>query len=256
VHPYRTHSCGELGRSQCGQTVRLAGSVHRTRGHGGVLFIDLRDAAGITQLIVGPESPCAKEAGALSRESLISVIGQVVERKAEQVNATMATGEIEIPVQHLSVLSEAQALPFPVDDEHPVGEATRLVWRFLDLRRSALHQRIEARATIITAIRQRLEAQGFVEISTPILTSSSPEGARDFLVPSRLHPGSFFALPQAPQQYKQLLRASGFELYYQIAPCSATRTPVRIAHRPSFTSWTSRWLMPHRKKCSAWWRNC
>ena len=131
----------------------------------------------------------------------------------------MATGEIEIPVQHLSVLSEAQAWPFPVDDEHPVGEATRLAWRFLDLRRSALHQRIEARATIITAIRQRLEAQGFVEISTPILTSSSPEGARDFLVPSRLHPGSFFALPQAPQQYKQLLMASGFERYYQIAPC-------------------------------------
>jgi aspartyl-tRNA synthetase len=205
VHPYRIHSCGELGRSQCSQTVRLAGSVHKTRDHGGVLFIDLRDAVGITQLIVGPESPCAKEAGALSWESVIRATGQVVERKAEQVNATMATGEIEIPVHHLSVLSEAQ---------------------------------------------------GFVEISTPILTSSSPEGARDFLVPSRLHPGSFFALPQAPQQYKQLLMASGFERYYQIAPCSATRTPVRIAHRPSFTSWTSRWLMPHRKKCSAWWRNC
>lgn len=201
MHAHRTHFCGELRRQHAGSSVRLAGFVHRTRDHGGVLFIDLRDESGITQLIASPDDAFAAEAAALSRETVISVTGHVVERDPAQVNSAMTTGAVEIHIEGLEVLSVAESLPFPVDDEHPVGEATRLAWRFVDLRREALHRRIRTRAAIVPPSGSVSRHAASSMLSTPILTCSSPEGARDFLVPSRLQPGRFFALPQAPQQY-------------------------------------------------------
>ena len=219
MHPYRTHHCGQLRREHAGAVVRLSGFVHRTRNHGNVLFVDLRDHHGRAQLVVSPEASCHARAAALSRESVVTATGCVVERAREQINTSLPTGEVEVRIESLEVLSDASALPFPVDDEHPAGESERLTWRFLDLRRAALHERVQLRSEMVASIRRRLEASGFSEYTTPLLTSSSPEGARDFLVPSRLHPGHFFALPQAPQQFKQLLMAAGFDRYYQIAPC-------------------------------------
>ncbi len=219
MHPYRTHTCGELRENHVGTIVRLSGWVHRKRDHGGVLFADLRDHYGLTQVVFSPESPCYEQAGKLSRESVVSVTGQVVLRPREAVNPEIETGAIEVRVQELRLLSAAEPLPFSVAEEQSVAEALRLKYRFLDLRRAELHRRIALRSRVIASIRQRMIQMGFAEFQTPILTSSSPEGARDFLVPSRLYPGKFYALPQAPQQFKQLLMVAGFDRYFQIAPC-------------------------------------
>ncbi|MCX7846761.1 MAG: aspartate--tRNA ligase [bacterium] len=220
MHPYRTHTCGELRLAHAGQTARLAGWVHHRRDHGGVVFIDLRDHYGITQLVFHPDRPELLESAAhLSYESVISVTGQVVARTPDTINPRLATGEVELRVEEMVVLSRAKPLPFPVTDAAVHNEELRLRYRFLDLRREKMQRNIILRSQIIATMRAHLEAEGFHEFQTPILANSSPEGARDYLVPSRLHPGCFYALPQAPQQYKQLLMISGFDRYYQIAPC-------------------------------------
>ena len=219
MHRYRTHTCGELRKRHAGQTVRLSGWIHRRRDHGGVVFLDLRDHYGITQLVISPENDAATTAAKIPRESVIRVVGDVRERSPAAINSAMKTGEIEIAVRELEVLSPAEPLPFSVAEEPEVGESTRLSYRFLDLRRAGLHRRIQLRSDVIASIRRRMTDMGFAEFQTPILTNSSPEGARDYLVPSRLYPGHFYALPQAPQQFKQLLMVSGFDRYFQIAPC-------------------------------------
>jgi aspartyl-tRNA synthetase len=202
-----------------GQTVRLAGWVHRKRDHGNLLFVDLRDHYGLTQCVVTPGSPAFKVAEGLRNESVISVVGTVVSRTDENVNPALPTGFIEVDVDALEVLSSAETLPFQVSGTQEIPEEQRLRYRFLDLRREKIHANIILRSRVINSIRRRMQDQGFLEFQTPILTSSSPEGARDYLVPSRLHPGKFYALPQAPQQFKQLLMVSGFDRYFQIAPC-------------------------------------
>ena len=219
MHVYRSHTCGQLRASDAGQDVRLSGWIHRKRDHGGLLFIDLRDHYGLTQLVFNPSSPGFAKVERLRAESVICINGHVVKRDADVINATLATGEIEVVVADVEVLSEAAELPLPVFGEPEYPEEIRLKNRFLDLRRETLHKNIVLRSKVIQSIRNRMVAQGFLEYQTPILTASSPEGARDFLVPSRLHPGKFYALPQAPQQFKQLLMVSGFDRYFQIAPC-------------------------------------
>ena len=219
MHVYRSHTCGQLRASDAGQDVRLSGWIHRKRDHGGLLFIDLRDHYGLTQLVFNPSSPGFAKVERLRAESVICINGNVVKRDADVINATLATGEIEVVVADVEVLSEAAELPLPVFGEPDYPEEIRLKNRFLDLRRETLHKNIVLRSKVIQSIRNRMVAQGFLEYQTPILTASSPEGARDFLVPSRLHPGKFYALPQAPQQFKQLLMVSGFDRYFQIAPC-------------------------------------
>ena len=219
MHAYRSHTCGALRLVDAGSVVRLSGWIHRKRDHGGLLFVDLRDHYGLTQLVLSPETPGF---GALERtraESVVRVDGEVVARSAETVNAGLPTGEIEIRVTSLEVLSEAAELPLPVFGEPDYPEELRLKHRYLDLRRDTLHRNIVLRSQVISSIRNRMVGQGFTEFQTPILTASSPEGARDFLVPSRMHPGKFYALPQAPQQFKQLLMVAGFDRYFQIAPC-------------------------------------
>ncbi|MFZ3032923.1 MAG: aspartate--tRNA ligase [Parvibaculum sp.] len=217
---YRSHTCGALNKSQIGQTVRLSGWVHRKRDHGGLLFIDLRDNEGLTQLVFDPDRAEAfAQAERVRAEYVIKVEGKVVARSDETINPNLATGEIEIAVESLEVLSEAMDLPLPVFGEPDYPEETRLTYRFLDLRRETLHKNIILRSKIIAAARRRMTEAGFNEFQTPILTASSPEGARDFLVPSRVHPGKFYALPQAPQQFKQLIMVAGFDKYFQIAPC-------------------------------------
>ncbi|WP_138380073.1 aspartate--tRNA ligase [Luteithermobacter gelatinilyticus] len=219
MHEYRTHTCSELRLDNVDQIVRLSGWVHRKRDHGGLLFIDLRDHYGLTQCVVDVESLFFKEAEQVRPESVIRVEGKVVARTPETVNPNLPTGEIEIQVTGFTVLSAAEELPMPVFGDQEYPEETRLKYRFLDLRRERLHKNIVLRSDVITSIRRRMTEQGFREYQTPILTASSPEGARDFLVPSRLHPGKFYALPQAPQQFKQLLMIAGFDRYFQIAPC-------------------------------------
>ena len=219
MHPYRTHNCGQLRAADVGQQVRLSGWVHRKRDHGQLLFIDLRDHYGITQIVFQPEDAFFAEAEAARLESVLTVTGRVVARSEETVNPRLATGEVELVAEALVVESPAETLPLQVNAERDFPEETRLRYRFLDLRREIMHEAILLRSRIISSIRRRMEQQGFVEFQTPILTASSPEGARDFLVPSRLHPGKFYALPQAPQQYKQLFMMSGFDRYFQIAPC-------------------------------------
>ena len=219
MHAYRSHTCGALRASDAGSTVRLSGWIHRKRDHGGLLFIDLRDHYGLTQLVLHPETPGFAAVERLRAESVIKIDGEVVARSAETKNANLPTGEIEIQVKAIEVLSEAAELPLPVFGEPDYPEELRLKHRYLDLRRETLHKNIVLRSRVISSIRQRMVGQGFLEYQTPILTASSPEGARDFLVPSRLHPGKFYALPQAPQQFKQLLMVSGFDRYFQIAPC-------------------------------------
>ena len=219
MHVYRSHTCGQLRASDAGQDVRLSGWIHRKRDHGGLLFIDLRDHYGLTQLVFNPSSPGFAKVERLRAESVICIDGNVVKRDADVINATLPTGEIEVVVADVEVLSEAAELPLPVFGEPDYPEEIRLKNRFLDLRRETLHKNIVLRSKVIQSIRTRMVAQGFLEYQTPILTASSPEGARDFLVPSRMHPGKFYALPQAPQQFKQLLMVSGFDRYFQIAPC-------------------------------------
>jgi aspartyl-tRNA synthetase len=219
MHAYRSHTCGELRKTDVGETVRLSGWVHRKRDHGGLLFIDLRDHYGLTQLVVEPESPFFADVEKVRQESVIKIGGKVVARDASVVNPNLATGEIEVRLESFEVLSAAEELPLPVFGEPDYPEDIRMRHRYLDLRRETLHRNIMLRAKIIRQIRNGMEKAGFTDFQTPILTASSPEGARDFLVPSRLHPGKFYALPQAPQIFKQLIMVSGFDRYYQIAPC-------------------------------------
>jgi aspartyl-tRNA synthetase len=225
MHRYRSHTCAALRKSDVGSTVRLSGWVHRVRDHGGVLFIDLRDHYGLTQVVADPDSPAFKMAETVRGEWVIRVDGIVKARTEETVNRNMPTGEIELYAREIEALSAAKELPLPVFGEPDYPEDVRLKYRFLDLRRETLHRNIVKRTEIIAAMRRRMTDIGFTEYTTPILTASSPEGARDFLVPSRLHPGSFYALPQAPQQYKQLLMVAGFDRYFQIAPCFRDEDP-------------------------------
>jgi len=219
MHAYRTHTCGDLRLGDAGNNVRLSGWIHRKRDHGGLMFIDLRDHHGLTQLVLSPETPGFAAVERLRAESVIRVDGEVVARDAEALNPNLPTGEVEIRVKGLEVLSEAAELPLPVFGEPDYPEDIRLRYRYLDLRRDTLHKNIVLRSKVIDSIRRRMVGAGFTEFQTPILTASSPEGARDYLVPSRVHPGKFYALPQAPQQFKQLLMVAGFDRYFQIAPC-------------------------------------
>jgi aspartyl-tRNA synthetase len=219
MHAYRTHNCGTLRKDDVGKTVRLSGWVHRVRDHGGLLFIDLRDHYGLTQIVADPQSPVFKQAEKLKPEWVVRIDGEVVARSADTVNPNLPTGEVEVRVKDLEVLSEAAELPLPVFGEPDYPEETRLKYRFLDLRRDTMHANIMKREAIIASLRRRMRDAGFFEFQTPILTASSPEGARDYLVPSRVHPGKFYALPQAPQQFKQLIMIAGFDRYFQIAPC-------------------------------------
>jgi aspartyl-tRNA synthetase len=219
MHAYRTHTCGQLRPADAGKAVRLSGWVHRKRDHGGLLFIDLRDNYGLTQIVIAPSSPAFTVAEKARAESVIQIDGKVVERTAETVNANLPTGGIEVQASAFEMLGAAEELPLPVFGEPDYPEDLRLKYRFLDLRREKLHKSILLRSQVISSLRRRMIESGFTEFQTPILTASSPEGARDFLVPSRLHPGKFYALPQAPQQFKQLLMVAGFDRYFQIAPC-------------------------------------
>jgi len=219
MHAYRTHTCGALRSDDVGQTVRLSGWVHRIRDHGGLLFVDLRDHYGITQIVADPDSPVFAAAEKLKPEWVVRVDGEVVARTEDTINPNLPTGRVEVRANGLEVLSESAELPLPVFGEPDYPEETRLKYRFLDLRRESLHNNIMKRAAIITSLRERMRDAGFFEFQTPILTASSPEGARDYLVPSRVHPGKFYALPQAPQQFKQLIMMAGFDRYFQIAPC-------------------------------------
>jgi len=219
MHRYRSHNCGELREGHVGQKIRLSGWCHRIRDHGGVLFIDLRDHYGLTQCVVDPDSPAFGTAETLRSEWVVRLDGEVRHRPVGTENTEMPTGLIEVYVREIEVLGAAAELPVPVFGDQPYPEETRLKYRFIDLRREKLHANIMLRGRIIDSLRTRMKQEGFFEFQTPILTASSPEGARDFLVPSRLHPGKFYALPQAPQQFKQLLMVAGFDRYFQIAPC-------------------------------------
>jgi aspartyl-tRNA synthetase len=226
MHRYRSHTCGALRESDIDQTtVRLSGWCHRIRDHGGVLFIDLRDHYGLTQCVADPDSPAFKDAEKLRSEWVVRIDGKVRRRPAGTENAELPTGAVELYVSEIEVLGPAAELPLPVFGDQEYPEDIRLKYRFLDLRREKLHQNIMTRGAVVDSMRKRMKDQGFFEFQTPILTASSPEGARDFLVPSRIHPGKFYALPQAPQQYKQLLMMSGFDRYFQIAPCFRDEDP-------------------------------
>jgi aspartyl-tRNA synthetase len=225
MHAYRSHTCADLNREHVGQTIRLAGWVHRVRDHGGVLFIDLRDHYGITQVLADSDSPAFAELEKVRAEWVISIDGTVKARDEGLVNPKIPTGEIEVYIRGMRVLGEAGELPLPVFGEPDYPEETRLTYRFLDLRRETLHENMMLRSNVVRSIRNRMWDVGFNEFQTPIITASSPEGARDFLVPSRLHPGKFYALPQAPQQFKQLIMVAGFDRYFQIAPCFRDEDP-------------------------------
>ncbi|MDT0573805.1 aspartate--tRNA ligase [Streptomyces sp. DSM 3412] len=219
MHRYRSHTCGELRASDVGTDVRLSGWLHNRRDLGGILFIDLRDHYGITQLVARPGTPAYEALDKISKESTVRVDGKVVSRGAENINPDLPSGEIEVEVGEVELLGAAAPLPFTINTEDGVNEERRLEYRFLDLRRERMHRNIMLRTAVISAIRHKMTALGFNEMATPILSATSPEGARDFVVPSRLNPGKFYALPQAPQQFKQLLMISGFDRYFQIAPC-------------------------------------
>ena len=219
MHAYRTHTCAALEAGNVGETVRLSGWVHRRRDHGGVLFVDLRDHYGLTQIVADSDSPALAMLESVRVESVVTIDGVVKRRSEATVNPNLATGEVEVFAQNVTVQSAAQELPMPVAGDAEYPEDIRLTNRFLDLRRERIHANIVLRSRVIASIRQRMIGQGFTEFQTPILTASSPEGARDYLVPSRVHPGKFYALPQAPQMFKQLLMVAGFDRYFQIAPC-------------------------------------
>ena len=225
MHAYRSHTCAQLNAANTGQDIRLSGWVHRVRDHGGVLFIDLRDHYGITQIIADSDSPAFKALEKVRSEWVIRIDGTVKARDAALVNPKLPTGEIEVYARDMEVLGASEELPMPVFGETDYPEETRLTYRFLDLRRDKLHANMMLRSNVVRSIRNRMWDQGFNEFQTPIITASSPEGARDFLVPSRLHPGKFYALPQAPQQFKQLIMVSGFDRYFQIAPCFRDEDP-------------------------------
>jgi aspartyl-tRNA synthetase len=225
MHRYRSHTCGALRESDVGQVARLSGWCHRIRDHGGVLFIDLRDHYGMTQCVIDPDSPAFKQAEAARSEWVIRVDGKVRKRPAGTENPELPTGTVEVYITDIEVLGPAAELPMPVFGDQEYPEETRLTYRYLDLRREKLHNNIMKRGAIINSLRSRMQTSGFFEFTTPILTASSPEGARDFLVPSRIHPGKFYALPQAPQQFKQLIMISGFDRYFQMAPCFRDEDP-------------------------------
>jgi len=225
MHAYRSHTCADLRKSHVGETVRLAGWVHRIRDHGGVLFIDLRDHYGVTQVLCDPDSPVFDAVEGLRAEYCIRIDGTVKARDASLVNARIPTGEIEVYIRDMDILGAAAELPLQVFGDQEYPEETRLRYRYLDLRREAMQRNMALRSDVVASIRRRMWDQGFREFQTPIITASSPEGARDFLVPSRLHPGKFYALPQAPQQFKQLIMVSGFDRYFQIAPCFRDEDP-------------------------------
>ncbi|TGN57281.1 aspartate--tRNA ligase [Paracoccus liaowanqingii] len=225
MHAYRSHTCGDLKAADAGTTVRLSGWVHRVRDHGGVLFVDLRDHYGMTQVLADSDSPAFAAMDKLRAETVIRIDGRVKLRDASLVNAKLPTGEIEVYATEIEVLGPSDELPLPVFGDQDYPEETRLAYRFLDLRRDSLHTNIMLRSKVIRSIRNRMWDQDFTEFQTPIITASSPEGARDFLVPSRLHPGKFYALPQAPQQFKQLIMVAGFDKYFQIAPCFRDEDP-------------------------------
>ena len=219
MHAYRTHNCSQLQKSDVGSSVRLSGWIHRKRDHGGVLFVDLRDHYGMTQIVVDEDSPALKVLDGLRVESVVTIDGEVKARAEGTVNGNLPTGEIEVYARAVNVQSSANELPLPVAGEQEYPEDIRLKYRFVDLRRERVHSNIMLRSQVISSLRRRMQDQGFFEFQTPILGASSPEGARDYLVPSRLHPGRFYALPQAPQMFKQLLMVAGFDRYFQIAPC-------------------------------------
>jgi len=219
MHRYRSHTCDELRAEHVGQEARLSGWVHRVRDHGHLVFVDLRDHYGVTQCVVESDHEMFEAASNLRSETVLTVSGTIVPREEETINSRLPTGEVEMRIRDVEIQNTAETLPLPVHGEHEYGEESRLRYRFLDLRRERMHRNMMLRSEIITSIRRRMVEQGFTEFQTPILTASSPEGARDFLVPSRMHPGQFYALPQAPQQFKQLIMCSGFDRYFQIAPC-------------------------------------
>ena len=219
MHIYRSHTCAQLRKADVGSTVRLSGWIHRKRDHGNLLFVDLRDHYGLTQIVTDVDSEAFKVLEKARAESVVTITGDVVARAAETVNANLPTGEIEVRAREVTLQSAAQELPMPVFGDAEYPEDIRLRYRFLDLRRERLHNNIVLRSNVISSVRRRMIEQGFTEFQTPILTASSPEGARDYLVPSRVHPGKFYALPQAPQMFKQLLMVAGFDRYFQIAPC-------------------------------------
>ena len=219
MHAYRTHNCAALTKANVGETVRLSGWVHKKRDHGGVLFVDLRDHYGITQIVADEDSPALPVLEGLKLESVVTIDGEVKARAEGTVNANLPTGEIEVFARSVTVQSRAEELPLPVAGEQEYPEEIRLKYRFVDLRRERLHKNIMLRSQVISSLRRRMQDQGFTEFQTPILGASSPEGARDYIVPSRVHPGRFYALPQAPQMFKQLLMVAGFDRYFQIAPC-------------------------------------
>jgi len=225
MHAYRSQTCAELTKDHVGRIVRLSGWVHRIRDHGGVLFIDLRDHYGITQVLADPDSPVFDRVERVRSEWCIRIDGEVKARDESLVNPKLPTGEIEVFIRDIEVLGAAEELPLTVFGDHDYPEETRLRYRFLDLRREGLHNNIMLRSHVVADLRKRMWDQGFTEFQTPIITASSPEGARDFLVPSRLHPGTFYALPQAPQQFKQMIMVSGFDKYFQIAPCFRDEDP-------------------------------
>ena len=219
MHRYRTHTCSDLRDTHVGETVRLSGWIHRRRDHGQLVFLDLRDHYGITQCVTDVEDPAFQQVEKYRLESVVCITGRVVKRSDETINSKLPTGQIEVRIDEFEVLSAADQVPLQVNAEEDAGEETRLRYRYLDLRRERVHNNIILRSQVIASIRRRMVEQGFMEFQTPILTASSPEGARDFLVASRLHPGKFYALPQAPQQFKQLIMVAGFDRYFQIAPC-------------------------------------
>ena len=219
MHKYRSHTCSQLNTQDAGKKVKLSGWIHRKRDHGNLLFFDLRDHYGLTQCVIQNNSNFFKEVEKIKPESVVCVSGVVVKRSKDTINKDLLTGEIEITVSEFTVLSAAKDLPMPIFGEQNYPEETRLKYRFLDLRREGMHKNIILRSKVISFLRNKMISSGFLEFQTPILTASSPEGARDFLVPSRLHHGKFYALPQAPQQFKQMVMISGFDKYFQIAPC-------------------------------------
>ena len=225
MHAYRSHTCADLNKTHAGQSVRLSGWVHRVRDHGGVLFVDLRDHYGMTQVLADSDSPAFAAIEKLKAETVVRIDGRVKARDASLVNPKLPTGEIEVYAMAVEVLGPAEDLPLPVFGDQDYPEETRLTYRFLDLRREGLHRNMMLRSNVVRSLRNRMWAAGFNEFQTPIITASSPEGARDFLVPSRLHPGKFYALPQAPQQFKQLIMVAGFDRYFQIAPCFRDEDP-------------------------------